>query len=73
MLGSQCFHLGLYEQARSAFYFAYEIGPPDFVTTRPMYRMLVRTFGPEPAEWISLVYRKLIPERIRHQAVKQGL
>lgn len=73
MLGSQCFQLGLYPQARSAFYFAYEIGPPDFVATRPMYRMLARTFGPEPAEWVSLAYRKLIPECIRRRAIKQGL
>src|SRR5262249_42260422 len=63
--GSTLFKLGCRQEAVQAFKLATQLGPPRFTTQRAMYRGLVRLFGYEVAERLSLGYRALLPARLR--------
>jgi glycosyltransferase involved in cell wall biosynthesis len=70
--GSVLFQLGAHSDARKAFQFARELGPPTFSQQRRLYRYVARTFGPEIAERAGMFYRRMIPGRFRSSLAKRG-
>jgi len=71
--GSQLFKLGARHTASEAFQLARHLGPPTYARQRRSYRLLASALGPEAAEWISLGYRRLLPEPLRRALVQRGL
>lgn len=69
---SALFKLGALEDAMDAFRFADMIGPPDYYSARPAYRILAKTCGPVTAERVSSFYRAIVPEFVRATAIKRG-
>jgi len=72
-VGSQLFKLGARHTASEAFQLAHSLGPPTYARQRRSYRLLASALGPEAAEWISLSYRRLLPEPLRRALVQRGL
>lgn len=71
--GAILFRIGAREKAREAFRTAYRIGPPDFREMRRLYRWIAKAFGPEMTEWLSAVYRKMVPVEVRRFVQEMGL
>ncbi len=63
--GSTLFGLGARKEARAAFAVGKKVGPPTFKAYHRLYRLLATTLGQETAEWAGVVYRKVLPERVR--------
>jgi glycosyltransferase involved in cell wall biosynthesis len=66
-VGSQLFQLGEKSLAREAFHLAESLGPARYPQQKKVYRWLASHYGQEAAEWISLTYRKLLPQKIREK------
>jgi glycosyltransferase involved in cell wall biosynthesis len=66
-VGSQLFQLGEKSLAREAFHLAESLGPARYPKQKKVYRWLASRYGQEAAEWISLTYRKLLPQKIREK------
>ena len=64
---TQLFREGAYRQAREAFAFAWELGPPDLGWQRGWYRLVAGLLGPMMAEHIGKSYRACIPAGIRQR------
>lgn len=67
-LGSELFEQGYRKKAREAFKLAKALGHPTFEHKPGFYQKVAETSGQEIAEWVSLVYRKIIPESMRRNA-----
>jgi hypothetical protein len=46
---------------------AESLGPARYPKQKKVYRWLASRYGQEAAEWISLTYRKLLPQKIREK------
>lgn len=64
---AQLFREGAYKQAREAFAFARELGPPDLCWQHGWYRTVAQLLGPMTAEYMGESYRAWIPEGIRQR------
>jgi hypothetical protein len=71
-VGSKLFQLGDHQGARDSFKLAYWLGLPTFAHQRRFYQFIARRLGPETAEWLSLVYRSVLPEPLRRYIVRWG-
>src|SRR5579871_448750 len=63
--GSALFKLGARAEAAQAFALASRLGRPTLDRQRSMYRALARSVGPAFTERAALVYRRMIPRRVR--------
>ena len=66
--GSQLYKLKARQRAREAFALASRLGPPVFDGQSSYYRWVARTFTPEVAEELGLLYRALLPGAVRARA-----
>jgi len=66
-VGSQLFQLGEKALARDAFHLAKSLGPARYPQKKKLYRWVASRYGQEVAEWISLTYRKIFPEKLRRK------
>ncbi|NBX93062.1 MAG: glycosyltransferase family 2 protein [Proteobacteria bacterium] len=64
-IGTRLFQIDQRALAREAFSVARTLGPAQFLNQKPSYRFLAKYGGQELAEWISLLYRKALPEILR--------
>jgi len=72
-LGSNLFALKAYQEARQAFNFSRKFGIPKYLHRKGFYRLVAQLFGQETAEWISIVYRFLLPTSLRRLIGNRGL
>ncbi len=70
--GSALFQMGAWEEAKKSWRLAHQLGPPTFSRFRWRYRALARSFGPEAAENIGALYRRIIPEGLRRIFAKRS-
>lgn len=70
-IGSKLFQIGARTEAHEAFQLAQEVGPPRFEQQAAFYRYIAKCFGPETAEWMGLIYRRMLPTPLR-QWVRKG-
>lgn len=70
-VGSKLFQLGEKASAREAFALAESLGPARHPHQRGSYRWIAKHYGQESAEWLSSIYRKWIPQKLRALLVNQ--
>jgi len=64
-LGSELFEQGYRKEAREAFRLAKQLGQPSFDHKPSFYKKVAEHGGQEMAEWVALLYRKVVPEKTR--------
>lgn len=65
-VGSKLYRLGAKQEAKSAFRLGSELCFRwRFEGQSPLYQRVARSVGPEAAEWLSQMYRDVIPTRVR--------
>jgi len=68
--GHTLFNINARKEAKEAFRLAKRLGVPEYRYQRPPLRILAKILNPEAAEHIGVVYRYMIPERLRKFLVK---
>lgn len=63
--GHILFNINAREEAKEAFRLAKRIGVSEYRYQKPPFRILAKAFSPEAAEYIGVIYRNIIPERLR--------
>lgn len=71
-IGVNFYKQGETARARWVFGLVNELGTPRFIYQRAPYRVLARTIGPENAERLSAIYRRVLPESVRKLVVASG-
>lgn len=66
-VASTLFHLGDFKEAKRGFNLAKKMKKPLYRNMAWHYRLIANIFGPMAAEKVSLVYRRLLPDRIRRR------